>query len=170
MNSKHIVFAESYVRNFGNGAKAARVAGYSPKSAKRTAHKLLQREDVKEYIAELERSIALRRLRDLNEIDEQLILTAKGAAKEETLAFVGKGMQTVVDIGVSRDSSTRAALALNKIMESNDKREERKKEQELRLRVLEAEARLKEHAANMLTGAEGLNEFQQALVDAVGKL
>lgn len=53
-NARHEAFCLAYLGAAGfNGAEAARLAGYSPKNARDTAHQLMQREDVRARLKEL---------------------------------------------------------------------------------------------------------------------
>jgi phage terminase small subunit len=51
LTPKEKVFIEEYIRCW-NGAKAARLAGYSPKTARETAYELLTKPHIKEHMEE----------------------------------------------------------------------------------------------------------------------
>lgn len=60
LNPKQMAFAECYVVE-GKGSRAAIAAGYSPRSARLQAHRLLHREDVRAYIEALKNALEAQR-------------------------------------------------------------------------------------------------------------
>jgi hypothetical protein len=50
LSFQHRNFVDAYIETDGNGAEAARIAGYSEKRARQTANDLLRRDDVSEAI------------------------------------------------------------------------------------------------------------------------
>lgn len=64
-------FAEEYVKDF-NGAKAARRAGYTSKSARKIAWKILQNEEVQEYVQSLAQRVAVKNEVEVNDLVGEL--------------------------------------------------------------------------------------------------
>lgn len=71
MNERMKAFCEYYCGECaGNTVQAAKKAGYSESYATNMSYKLLKRQDVKDYIQELNEAIADDRIADVKEIQE----------------------------------------------------------------------------------------------------
>ena len=57
LNERMERFCRAYVAG-GNGAQAAREAGYAPSAARRQAHRLLRRPDIRQRVHQLQQAIA----------------------------------------------------------------------------------------------------------------
>lgn len=69
MNIKQKLFCEYYAGQCaGNGEKAAAMAGYSQHSARFTAHKLLQKPEVKQYLHELSDKVTAENIATIEDI------------------------------------------------------------------------------------------------------
>lgn len=68
MNERQKKFCEYYAANGGNGAAAAREAGYSARSAREIARKLLTDVDILDYIHELQDADANARIARISQI------------------------------------------------------------------------------------------------------
>lgn len=75
MKQQHIIFSEEYIKHF-NGAQAARDAGYSEKTARSIAAKLLARDDVKAYVSELKKQQREKNGIEVDTILKELIMWA----------------------------------------------------------------------------------------------
>ncbi len=53
MRQQHVMFCHKYIELNFNGEQAAVASGYSPRSARQIASRLLTRDDVKAYLAQL---------------------------------------------------------------------------------------------------------------------
>lgn len=80
---KEIRFADEYIRNGGNGTKAAVAAGYSAKTAHVTASKMLRKAKVSEYIAERQAQIDSEAIASLKEIQEFRTKIIRGEEKDQ---------------------------------------------------------------------------------------
>lgn len=71
MNDRWKLFAEEYVKDF-NGAKAARRAGYTSKSARKIAWSIMQNEEVQQYIQTLTKRVAAKNEVEVNDLVAEL--------------------------------------------------------------------------------------------------
>lgn len=69
MNERQRRFAEFYAAS-GNAAEAARLAGYSERTARSQGQRLLTNDDILRYVRELQDQAAAGRIADLEEIKE----------------------------------------------------------------------------------------------------
>lgn len=67
MKEQHKDFCLEYFKNGGNGAAAAVKAGFSARSARQIASRLLTRDDVQMYLYELQAKVDKDRVADLQE-------------------------------------------------------------------------------------------------------
>lgn len=72
MKEQHKNFCLEYFKNGGNGAAAAVKAGFSERSARQIASRLLTRDDVQAYLHELQDKVDKDRVADLQECLEVL--------------------------------------------------------------------------------------------------
>ena len=71
MKLKELKFCEFYLGECeGNGEQAAIKAGYSPKCARQTAYKLLQRVHIQQYIKEKSSKIVTENIASIQKIQE----------------------------------------------------------------------------------------------------
>ena len=67
IKEQHKDFCLEYFKNGGNGAAAAVKAGFSARSARQIASKLLTRNDIQAYLHELQAKVDKERVADLQE-------------------------------------------------------------------------------------------------------
>lgn len=113
MNTRQRKFCDEYLIS-GNATDAAIKAGYSPKTAKSIGQRLLTYVDLKQYIdTELEKLHSIK-IADAQEVLEYLTSVMRGRHTEQTLQFIGDGMQTITEIGVSAKERIKAAELIGK--------------------------------------------------------
>lgn len=113
LTEKQIRFCEEYLIDL-NATQAAIRAGYSEKSARQIAQKMLTKDDIKLYIDELLQQIHNERTADAQEVVEYLTSVMRGECTEQTLKFIGNGEQRITDIDVSSKDRLKAAELLGK--------------------------------------------------------
>ena len=72
LKEQHKDFSLEYFKNGGNGAAAAVKAGYSDRSARQIASRLLTRDDIQLYLHELQAKVDKERVADLQECLESV--------------------------------------------------------------------------------------------------
>lgn len=72
LKEQHKDFCLEYFKNGGNGAAAAVKAGYSDRSARQIASRLLTRDDIQLYLQELQAKVDKERVADLQECLESV--------------------------------------------------------------------------------------------------
>lgn len=113
MNARQRKFCDEYLIS-GNATDAAIKAGYSPKTAKQIGQRLLTYVDLKQYIdAELEK-LHSAKIADAQEVLGYLTSVMRGQHTEQTLQFIGDGMQAITDIEVSAKDRIKAAELIGK--------------------------------------------------------
>lgn len=129
-------FIDYYIQ-YGNGAKAAREAGYSEKSARREASRLMKRPDVRQVLEHRLGSAASCRIADGKEILEFLTRIMRGEEKEIKKTIV-KGEELETAEMPSIQLRTKAAELLGKRLMLFSEREEQSKEAfEVKITVVE---------------------------------
>lgn len=121
MTPKEEKFAKEYVRNGGNGAKAAKAAGYAEKSARQTANKKLTKGDILDYIGKLQKRTDAINGRDtitLAEIQRIRAEIARGKIKN------GKGLTPEMS------DRLKACADLEKALYISEEQDRQKQEQE----------------------------------------
>ncbi len=97
LNPREQEFIRRYVANGGNGKQAAIAAGYSPKSAKQQAHRLLTRDDLRAHLRELAAKADGPTVATLQRVQERLTEVIEGNLSEfidEAGRFKGFGALT----------------------------------------------------------------------------
>lgn len=81
MNERQRRFAEFYAAS-GNAAEAARLAGYSERTARSQGQRLLTNDDILRYVRELQDQAAAGRIADLQEVKELWTETLRNAGEK----------------------------------------------------------------------------------------
>ena len=95
MTARQKAFVQEYLIDL-NATQAAIRAGYSPRTANRTASENLSKPDIKAYIAEQMERIRTQRTADAQEVLEYLTAVLRGESRAHVLALCGDGCQEVV--------------------------------------------------------------------------
>lgn len=113
LNDKQKEFADHYLKN-GNAEESARLAGYSVRTARGHAHKMLQNVAIASY---LDKRIAQKDdklIAKQDEILELLTSIARGQTNGTALVGIGGGAQSVEQIPPTLSERTKAAELLGK--------------------------------------------------------
>lgn len=113
LTKRQEAFAEEYLIDL-NATQAAIRAGYSPRTARSIGQENLTKPDVKAYIDRQLEEMHNKRTADAQEVLEYLTSVMRGEQKEETLKFVGEGVQNITDIEVSAKERMKAAELLGR--------------------------------------------------------
>lgn len=113
MNARQKKFCDEYLIDC-NATQAAIRAGYSPKTAKVTAAKLLTNANLKTYIEQQLERIHNEKTADAQEVLEYLTAVMRGEHTEQTLQLIGEGVQKIADIDVSAKERLKAAELIGK--------------------------------------------------------
>lgn len=113
MNARQKRFCDEYLIDC-NATQAAIRAGYSPKTAKVTGAKMLTNANLKAYIDEQLERIHNEKTADAQEVLEYLTAVMRGEHTEQTLQFIGEGVQKIADIDVSAKERIKAAELIGK--------------------------------------------------------
>ena len=113
MTDKQKRFAEEYLIDL-NATQAAVRAGYSEKTAYSIGNENLSKPEIKAYIDEKLAEMKSERLADAKEVLEFFTSVMRGEIKEETLRFVGDGVQRIDEIASSTRERCNAAERLGK--------------------------------------------------------
>ena len=115
MNIRHKKFVDEYII-CGNATKAYMdvYKAKNRKTAQKSGSKLLQREDVKEYLERQLEEIHNEKTADAKEVLEYLTSVMRGEQKEEVLKWIGEGIQEVTKITVSNKDRIKAGELLGK--------------------------------------------------------
>lgn len=139
-------FAHEYIKN-GNATEAAKLAGYSPSTARFIGAENLTKPNVRAYIDERMDKMASKSVMDAKEAVELLTDIARGKKTETVLTPTAKG--TVVKSQKEADLKTRI-VAVKELLKRYPSSDEVVKQQ---LRKLTAEADLAEAKAQIVNGA-----------------
>ena len=90
LTEKQKRFADYYIET-GNGAEAARLAGYKGKNLNRIAAENLSKLDIKNYIDEKLEEMSSKRIASANEVMELLTSAARGELEEEVVVVESVG-------------------------------------------------------------------------------
>lgn len=82
MTNKQRLFADLYLQH-GNATLAAKLAGYSEKSARSTGHRMLKNDDVRAFIAHRLEVQEVGRVADLDEVLVFLTAVMRGKIKDQ---------------------------------------------------------------------------------------
>ena len=113
MNARQKKFCDEYLIDC-NATQAAIRAGYSPKTAKSIGQENLTKPDLKAYIDEQLELLHNKRTADAQEVLEYLTAVMRGQHTEQTLQFVGEGVQKIADIDVAAKERIKAAELIGK--------------------------------------------------------
>lgn len=113
MNARQRKFCDEYLIDC-NATQAAIRAGYNEKTAYSQGQRMLKNVEVKNYIdAELEK-MHNQKTADAQEVLEYLTSVMRGEHTEQTLQFVGEGVQQITDIDVTARERLKAAELIGK--------------------------------------------------------
>lgn len=113
MNARQKRFCDEYLIDC-NATQAAIRAGYSKKTARVIATRLLADVAIKSQIDEQLEQLHSKKVADAREIVEFLTAVMRGEHTEQTLKFVGDGIQTITHIDVGAKDRIKAAELLGK--------------------------------------------------------
>ena len=161
LTEKQQRFADEYIR-LGNATEAARLAGYSPKTAYRIGAENLRKPQVKSYIDSILAEMASKRIMDAAEAMELLTTIARGEMEEIVYISSGDG---VVRIEKPSDinQKTNALKEILKRYPIDKVGKERLLQAQADKAV--AEAALAQNKAEKLTQSGKVNQLLQALLD-----
>lgn len=108
LTEKQKLFVNEYIKS-RNAEQAAIEAGYSPKTARGHAHKLLQNVAIKKLIDERLKAVDDLDIFNGDAIIRELLSIGFGKSYDEIPILVGEGVQDVVQVRTP-DSTRRAAL------------------------------------------------------------
>lgn len=113
VTARQKAFVQEYLIDL-NATQAAIRAGYSPRTANRTASENLSKPDIKAYIAEQMERIRTQRTADAQEVLEYLTAVLRGESRSHVLALCGDGCQEVVSKPPDERERLKAAELLGK--------------------------------------------------------
>ncbi|MGG3625517.1 terminase small subunit [Bacillus gobiensis] len=113
LTEKQKRFCDYYIET-GNATEAARLAGYSQKTAKSIGQENLTKPYLKNYIAKKMAEKDAERIANQDEILAFLTAVMRGELTEQTLRGIGEGAQTIDDIEISGKDRIKAAELLGK--------------------------------------------------------
>lgn len=115
MKGKKLAFVEAYVQDVRRNQTAAAVAaGYSEKSARQTASRLMKDEEVKKAIEERLTVLHEQNTAKANEVIEFLTSVMRGEKVDNIPLFVGDGFQELTEGVPSAKDRLKAAEMLGK--------------------------------------------------------
>lgn len=113
ITAKQKRFCDEYIIDC-NATQAAIRAGYSKKTAYSMGQRLLKKVEVQNYIDELMRGLQDEAVASADEVIQYLTSVMRGKKTEQTLKWIGDGVQTIADIDVSAKDRLKAAELLGK--------------------------------------------------------
>lgn len=113
LTAKQKRFCEEYIVDC-NATQAAIRAGYSKKTAYSMGQRLLKNVEVQSYIDELMQGLQDEAVASADEVIQYLTSVMRGKETEQTLKWIGDGVQTIADIDVSAKDRLKAAELLGK--------------------------------------------------------
>lgn len=113
MTEKQKRFCDEYLIDC-NTVQAAIRAGYTARSAKKSAFRLLKNDEIKAYIGDQLERLHCKKTADAQEVLEYLTSVMRGEHEEQTLQLVGDGVQKIANIGVSEKDRLKAAELIGK--------------------------------------------------------
>lgn len=90
MTARQVKFCLEYA-NTGNAKESAIRAGYSERTAKNQGARLLNQENIQNYLKELSDGFASGKIADAKEMQERLTAIIRGETLEEVIVVVGVG-------------------------------------------------------------------------------
>ena len=113
MTEKQKKFCDEYLIDC-NATQAAIRAGYNKNSARQIGQENLSKPYIQTYISEQLERIHSEKTADAAEVMEYLTAVMRGEHKEQTLQFIGDGMQQIINIDVSEKERLKAAELIGK--------------------------------------------------------
>jgi len=113
LSKKELTFANEYLKDL-NRTRAAIRTGYSQKSAKNQAYRMMTNDDLRTYIDARIKKMQTERVADAQEVIEFLSSVVRGEKKEQVLKYTSVGTQELVDVDVSIQQQISAAKELLK--------------------------------------------------------
>lgn len=113
MNARQKRFCDEYLIDC-NATQAAIRAGYSPKTAKNIGNENLTKPDLKAYIDEQLEILHSEKIATADEVLQYLTSIMRGEHREQTLKFIGEGVQKITNIDVSAKERLKAAELIGK--------------------------------------------------------
>ncbi len=115
MTGKKQAFIEAYIADIKKNRTAAAIkAGYSPKTAKQTAYRLMNDAEVKAAIEEAQKELHEQNTAEANEVIEFLTSVMRGEEVDNIPLFVGDGCQKFKEGKPSARDRLKAAEMLGK--------------------------------------------------------
>ena len=109
MTARQVKFCLEYA-NTGNAKESAIRAGYSERTAKNQGARLLNQENIQNYLKEISDSFASGKIADAEEIQERLTEIIRGEALEEVIVVVGTGEGRSEAVTKTKRPSTRDVI------------------------------------------------------------
>ena len=162
LTEKQRRFADEYIR-LGNATEAARLAGYSAKTANRAGTENLSKPVIKSYIDGVLEEMASKRIMQASEAMELLTTIARGEMEETMYIGTSDGVITIED---KKPDINQRTTALKEILKRYPIDREGK-ERLLRAQAdkATAEAAIAKNKADKLTQSGKVNELLQSLLD-----
>lgn len=113
MNARQKRFCDEYLIDC-NATQAAIRAGYSIKTAKQIGQENLTKPYLKAYIDEQLEILHNEKIATADEVLQYLTSIMRGEHKEQTLKFIGEGVQKITNIDVSAKERLKAAELIGK--------------------------------------------------------
>lgn len=113
MNARQKRFCDEYLIDC-NATQAAIRAGYSAKTAKQIGRENLTKPYLKAYIDEQLEILHNEKIATADEVLQYLTSIMRGEHKEQTLKFIGEGVQKITNIDVSAKERLKAAELIGK--------------------------------------------------------
>lgn len=112
LNERQERFVDEWVRNGGNGAQAAREAGYSERTARSIAQRLLTNVDVKKAIQARQAELREQRRMTTDNVIEFFEKVVQGEIGEQEVTPSGK----VIEVPTKVNNRIKAAENLGKVL------------------------------------------------------
>ena len=109
MTARQVKFCLEYA-NTGNAKESAIRAGYSERTAKTQCARLLNQENIQNYLKEISDSFASGKIADAEEMQERLTEIIRGEALEEVIVVVGTGEGRSEAVTKTKRPSTRDVI------------------------------------------------------------
>ena len=131
-------FVEAFIET-GNGAEAARRAGYSPKIANRTAVENLSKPVIQKAIEERMKEIEALKTATAEEVIQFLSASMRGEVKEEVIITEGTGIGMSKPRKLTKQISARDRIKAAELLLKRYPMKPEAEEQQLRIAKLKAE-------------------------------
>lgn len=160
LTEKQKRFADEYIKS-GNATESARLAGYSPKTAKEMGSQNLTKLNIRTYIDKVLKEMDSKRIMDAKEALELLSGIARGEIEETIFMSSPLG---VVEVTKKADINQRKDAAKEILKRFPNNVEDAKRLGKAQADKAEAEARIIENKASKLTNDEMVDELLNALI------